>query len=81
MQEIEIWLYEQMIYAQPKIYPGKWNTQNSLRIWDTNRSLNLRQTTRSSDSQKKKKGTCQIVDFAVPADHGVKLKESEKRDY
>ena len=24
--------------------------------------------------------TCRIVDFAVPADHRVKLKESEKRD-
>ena len=23
---------------------------------------------------------CRIVDFAVPADHRVKLKESEKRD-
>ena len=27
-----------------------------------------------------KKRTCQIVDFAVPADHRVKLKESEKND-
>ena len=26
---------------------------------------------------KKKKRTCQIVDFAAPADHRVKLKESE----
>ena len=25
-------------------------------------------------------GTCQIVDFAVPADHKVKLKECEKKD-
>ena len=24
--------------------------------------------------------TCKIVDFAVPADHRVKLKESEKKD-
>ena len=32
-----------------------------------------------SNSQGKKK-TCRIVDFAVPADHGVKLKGSEKRD-
>ena len=24
----------------------------------------------------KKKRTCKIVDFAVPADHGIKLKES-----
>ena len=29
---------------------------------------------------KQKMRTCRIVDFAVPADHGVKLKESEKRD-
>ena len=27
-----------------------------------------------------KKRTCQIVNFAVSADHRVKLKESEKRD-
>ena len=26
------------------------------------------------------KRTCQIVDFAVPADHRVKLKESKKKD-
>ena len=24
--------------------------------------------------------TCRIVDFAVPADHRVKLKENEKKD-
>ena len=28
----------------------------------------------------KKKKTCKIVVFAIPADHRVKLKESEKRD-
>ena len=28
----------------------------------------------------KKEITCRIVDFAVPADHGMKLKKSEKRD-
>ena len=27
-----------------------------------------------------KKRTCKIVDFAVPADHKIKLKECEKRD-
>ena len=27
-----------------------------------------------------KKRTCRIVEFAIPADHRVKLKESEKRD-
>ena len=28
----------------------------------------------------KKKRTCRIMDFSVPADHRVKLKESEKKD-
>ena len=28
----------------------------------------------------KKKITCRIVEFAVPADHRIKLKEKEKRD-
>ena len=28
----------------------------------------------------KKKRTCKIVDFAVPADHRINLKESEKKD-
>ena len=29
---------------------------------------------------KKKKRTCKIVDFAVPADHRIKLKECEKKN-
>ena len=35
--------------------------------------------TRSYNNQQKKR-TCKIVDFAVPADHTAKLKESEKKD-
>ena len=31
-------------------------------------------------NKKKKKKTCKIVDFAVSADHGIKLKEGEKKD-
>ena len=31
-------------------------------------------------SNNKKKRTCRIVDFTVPMDHRVKIKESEKRD-
>ena len=30
--------------------------------------------------KKKKKRICQIIDFAVPADHGINLKECEKKD-
>ena len=31
-------------------------------------------------NKKKKKKICKIVDFAVPADHKINLKESEKKD-
>ena len=34
----------------------------------------------NNQQQQKKKRTCRIVDFAVLADHRVKLKESEKKD-
>ena len=33
-----------------------------------------------NSKKKKKKRICRIMDFAVPADHRVKLKESEKKD-
>ena len=33
-----------------------------------------------NNQQKKKKRICKIVDFAVPADHRINLKESEKKD-
>ena len=71
-----------MLFAQPGICLGEWDAQNSLGFWDTNGSPKLGQTTRPRDSQKKKrkKRTCQIVDFAVSVDHRLKLKESEKKD-
>ena len=75
-----IWLYKQMIYIQPRICPGEWDAQNSLRFWHTNRSPNLGQTTRPYiNQQNKKKRTCRILDLAVTADHRVKLKESKKK--
>ena len=60
-------------------------THSSLGFWDTNKSLNLSQTARPSDRKKKKlkkkkKRIWRIGNFAVPKDHIVKLKESEKRD-
>ena len=75
-----------MVYAQPRIRPWKWDAQNSLGFWETNGSSNLSQTSRSSDNQQEKKKkeererTCRIVEFAVLADHRVKLKESKKRN-
>ena len=48
-------------------------------LWYTNGSPNLGQKTRPYNNQQKKK-ICKIVDFAVSADHRIKLKECEKRD-
>ena len=48
-------------------------------LWYTNGSPNLGQNTRPYNNQQKKK-ICKSVDFAVPADHRIKLKECEKRD-
>ena len=63
---------------------GKIKQAHFLGFGDTNRSHNFSQTTKPSDSQqkkkKRKKGTSRIVDFAVPADHKVKLRGSEKCD-
>ena len=49
-------------------------------FWVTNRAPNLGQKTRPYNNKQKKKRTCKIFDFAVPADHRIKLKESEKKD-
>ena len=45
-----------------------------------NGSTNPDQKTRHYNNQQKKKRICKIVDFAVPADHRINLKESEKKD-
>ena len=48
-------------------------------LWHTHGSTNLGQKTRPySDSPKKR--ICKILDFAVLADHRIKLKEYEKKD-
>ena len=47
VQEIEIWLYEQMVYAQPCICSGEWGTQKTPQgISHANGLANLGQTTR-----------------------------------
>ena len=50
-----------------------------LGFWDTNGSPNLNQTTRPYNNQQKGENL-HNCGLAVPADHRVKLKESEKRD-
>ena len=49
-----------------------------------NNNNNLSQKTgpynKQQKKKKKKKRICKILEFAVPADHRIKLKECEKRD-
>ena len=49
-------------------------------LWHTNGSPNLGQKTRPYNNQQKKKRIWKIVDFAIPADHRINLKECEKKD-
>ena len=71
-----------MVYAQPRTCPRKWYTQTPVGLWYINGSPNLDPKTRSYNNQRKKKEKkiIKIVDFAVPADHRIKLKECEKGD-
>ena len=48
-------------------------------LWHIHVSPNPGQKTRPYNNQQKKR-TCKIVDFAVPADHRINLKECEKKD-
>ena len=52
-------------------------------LWDFNIQTDHLIPARKPDLiiiNKKKKRICKIVDFAVPADHRINLKESEKKD-
>ena len=78
VQETEIRPLEEMVYVLSITFPGEWDAQTLLGFWDTKRSPNLGQTTRPYNDEQKKR-SCRIVDFAVPTDLIVKLKECEKR--
>ncbi len=67
-----------MVYAQPSSCPEEWHSQTPMGLWHTNRSPNLGQKIRPYKNQQKR--TCKIVDFAILADHRIKLKECEKKD-
>ena len=53
-------------------------------LWDfeiqTDHLISGRRSDLYNNQQQKKKEICKIVDFAVPADHRIKLKECEKRE-
>ena len=59
------------------------NNDNNKLLWDFNIQTDPLIPTRRPDliiiKKKKKKRICKIVDFAVPADHRINLKQSEKK--
>ena len=55
------------------------DTKNPMGLLHTDGLLNLGQKTRPNNNQQKKR-IFQIVDFAVSADHRIKLKECEKKE-
>ena len=72
-------------------HTDKWYTHNPAPVlenathkllWDFNIQTDHLIPARRPDLMiiHKKERTCKIVDFAVPADHRIKLKECEKRD-
>ena len=73
-------------------HPNKWYMHNTASVlendthkllWDFNIQMDHLISARRPDLiiiNKKKKKICEIVDFAVPADHRIKLKECGKRD-
>ena len=71
-KKIKIWPCEQVVHAQPRICLWEWNAQTPLRF--------LRYKKKKKTTKKKKHRICPIVDFAVPADHRMKIKESEKKE-
>ena len=70
-----------MVYAQPNTCLEN-NTHKLL--WDfdihTDHLISARRPGLIIINKKKKMKICKIVDFAVPADHRIKLKECEKKD-
>ena len=70
-----------MLYAKPSICPRKLHKYTPMGLSHGDGSPNLGQKTRLyNKQQQQKKRTCKIVDYAVPADPRIKLKESETKD-
>ena len=68
-----------MVYAQPSTCSRKWHTQTPMELdIQTDHLISARRPDLIIINKKKK--ICEIVDFAVPADHRIKLKECEKRN-
>ena len=72
-----------MVCAQTSSCPGEWPTLKLLCDFDiqTDHLISARRPDLIViNNNNKKMRTCKIVDFAVPTDHRIKLKECEKKD-
>ena len=77
MQEIKIWQYNRIVYAQTRIHPREWDKSNSLEFWDINNNWFLTWNPEFELINKKKR-TCHLLNFILWVDHRMKIKESEK---
>ena len=60
--------------------PGEWDAQRSLGIWKYTQITTSRPDDQIKRQSTKIKRTCRMVDYAISANHRVKVKEREKRD-
>ena len=69
----------------------KWDAQSYLGFWHKNdhqvparkpdlEIVNNNNKTTKQNKNKKQTGICRIVEYAILADHRIKIKESEKRE-
>ena len=66
-----------MVYAQPRICLGEWNTQTALGFWDTNGSPNLGQTARPYNNQQKRENL-QNCRLCWPSGSTSKIERKQK---
>ena len=65
---------------EKKTYKLLWDFEIQTDRLISTRLPNLMKVKKKKKKKKKKKTTRWLVDFVVPIDHRIKLKESEKRD-
>ena len=70
----EIWPYWQILYAQTRICPRKWDKL----LWDFEIQTDQAILARRLGLILIKKRTCDLVDFDITVDNRMKRKENEK---
>ena len=76
--KLEFWRHECSLDLLPKSQSQNVILKNNNN--KTDHQIPARRPNLIIINNKKKKRICKIVDFAVPADHRINLKESEKKD-